>query len=67
MVILAVELEVPGQIPDAVAQKRDLHFGRARIRRVLPVRLHDLTRALRGDRHPAFSVSFVSRCTAFSL
>src|SRR5437867_4110778 len=62
VVVLAVHLEVLRQVPDAVGEERDLHLGRPGVAGVPAVRLHDLPGALLHDCHPAFFVSFVSRC-----
>jgi len=42
MVILSVNLEVPGEMFDALTQQRDLHFRRAGVRLMNP-ELFDLT------------------------
>ena len=36
MMILNMDLEVPGEMLDALAQQRNLHFGRAGVRRMDP-------------------------------
>src|SRR2546426_5770438 len=52
VVVLAVQLEVPRQVPDAIAEERDLHLGRAGVGSVLAVCLHDLPGTLLDDCHP---------------
>jgi hypothetical protein len=57
MVVLPVRLEVPRQVPDAVRQERYLHLRGARVRRMLPIRLHDFPGPLLRYCHPALFVS----------
>src|SRR3970282_709407 len=55
MVVLLVEREVLGQIPDPAAEQRDLHLGRPRILLVQAVVADDFTLLqgfLRHDRSP---------------
>ena len=41
MMVLDMSLEVPGEVFDALAQERNLHFGGAGIRLVTPEPFHD--------------------------
>ena len=60
MVILNMNLEVPGEMIDALAQQRNLHFGRAGVRLMDP-ELLDYNFFLRfSDSHiSALLLSFV--------
>jgi|GEM_PF-1849113 len=42
MVVLCMDLEVPGEMLDALTEQRDLHFGRAGVRRMNPELLNSL-------------------------
>jgi hypothetical protein len=42
MMILRVDLEVLGQLPDAITQQRDLHFGRPAVGLVAAISPEDL-------------------------
>src|SRR5688572_7836581 len=51
MVVLAVRLEVFGQVVDALGEDRNLHFGRSGIAGFGGVGLDDLRLAFSGNRH----------------
>src|ERR1043166_6840973 len=52
VVVLAMHLEVLGQVHDAIAEERDLHLGRTGVGPVLAVCLHDLRCAPLDACHP---------------
>ena len=67
MVILDVNLEVPGEVVDTLTQQGDLHFRRARIRLMNPELLDNFLSIRLSNSHliSAFlSLSFFS-CTNF--
>lgn len=60
MVILDVNFEVPGEIFDALAEQRNLHLGRACVRRMNPELLDHLFFLRFSNPHiSAFSLSFL--------
>ena len=57
MVVLEVRLEVLGEVGDALGKERDLHLGRASVRRMLGKLDDYFFLTLRGETH-RYSKSF---------
>jgi hypothetical protein len=57
MVILNMNLEVLGEMFDALAQQRNLHFGRAGVRLMNPELLDDILFRLFSNSHNLRSAS----------
>jgi hypothetical protein len=67
MVILNVNLEVPGEVLDTLTQQRDLHFRRPSIRLMNPKLLDDSLPLRWSNSHEisALSLSFFLSCISF--
>jgi hypothetical protein len=63
MMILYMDLEMPGKMLDALAQQRNLHLWRAGVRRMNPELLDHLLFLRFSNSHiSAFSLSFLFSC-----
>ena len=66
MVVLSMDLEMLGQMLDALAEQRDLHFGGAGVRRMNPELLNPLLFLRFSNSHISASfLSFLFNCKFF--